>query len=196
MDTPVQPASPPVASAPEEFCSSTLLFVKDILSDQEFLVDSGASISVFLGPRLSSDVGVCLLTADGSPMICSTSHLIPLHFSCGSGSRVYTWNFQLAPVSILLLGADFLQHFNLLVDIKYRKLVHADCPEDVIIQASPGPQSAFKSVSFLSAPQRIQELLEKYPEILSSDGFSASKPRHGVRHHLLTQPGSPCFRKT
>ena len=62
-------AGPPVASAPEEFCSSTLLFLKDILSDREFLVDSGASVSVFPGPRSSSNDGVCLLTADGSPMV-------------------------------------------------------------------------------------------------------------------------------
>ena len=56
-------------------------------------------------------------------MICS--------FSCSSGSKVYSWNFQLAPVSVPLLGADILEHFNLLVDIKGRKLVHADalsCP--------------------------------------------------------------------
>ena len=109
--------------------------MKDILSDQEFLVDSGASVSVFPGPRLSSDDEVRLLTADGVhlltadgvrlltadrvrlltadrvrlltadgfPMICSGSCLILLQFSCGSGSRVYTWNFQLAPVSIPLL---------------------------------------------------------------------------------------------
>ena len=43
METPVQPAgSSPVASAPEEFCSSSLIFLKDILSDHEFLVDSRA----------------------------------------------------------------------------------------------------------------------------------------------------------
>ena len=138
MDSPVQPAGPSVASAPAEFCSSTLLFEKDILSGRESLVDSGPSVSVFPGPRLSSDDGVRLITADGSPVICSGSPLIHLRFSCGSGSRVYTWNFQVASVSIPLLGADFLQHFNLLVDIKGRKLVHADCPEDFFIQASPG----------------------------------------------------------
>ena len=58
MDAPVQPAGLSVASAPVEFCSSTLLFVKDILSDREFLVDSGASVSVFPDPRSSSVDGV------------------------------------------------------------------------------------------------------------------------------------------
>ena len=158
LDTPIQPAHPPVTSAPEEFCSFTPIFLKDILSNCDFLVDSRVSISVFPGPRSSSDDRVCLLTADGSSMVCSGTHLIPLLFSCCSGSKVYTWNFQLAPVSVPLLGADFLEHFNLLVDIKGRKVVHADCPEDVVIRASPGPQPTFKRVSFLLAPQKIQEL--------------------------------------
>ena len=117
-----------VTSASAEFCNSALLFVTDILSNREFLVDSGASVSVFPSPRSSSTDGTRLLTADGSSMFCSGSRLIPLRFSCGSDSRVYTWNFQLAPVSVPLLGADFLQHFNLLIHIKGCKLVHGDCP--------------------------------------------------------------------
>ena len=122
---------------------------------------------MFLGPKSLSVNGVRLLAVDGLPMICSGSCIIPLPFSCGSGSKVYTWNFQLAPVSIPLLGADFLDYFNLLVDIKDRKVVHADCPEDVVIQFSPGSQPAFKSVFFLSAPQQVQKLLEEFPDVIS-----------------------------
>ena len=150
---------------------------------------------MFPGPKSSSVNGVCLLTANGSPMICSGSPIIHLLFSCGSGSKVYIWNFQLAPVFIPLLGADFLKHFNLLVDIKGRKVVHADCPEDIVIRASPDPQPAFKSVSFHSAPQQAKKLLEEFLDILSSDVFTTSKPRHGVRHNLLTNPGPPVFAK-
>ena len=138
---------------------------------------------MFPGPRALTDDGVHLLAADGLPMICSGSCIIPLRISCGSGSKVYTWTFQLAPVSVPLLGADFLQQFNPLVDIKGFKVVHADCPEDVIIRASNGLHPAFKSVSFLSAPQCIQKLLEDFPDVQSSNRFTASKPGHGVRHH-------------
>ena len=81
------------------------------------------------------------------------------------------------------------------MDIKGRKLVHMDCPEDVIIHASPGPQPLFKSLSFLLAPQQIQKLLEEYPDALSSNSFTALKPHRGVRHHLLTNPGPPVFAK-
>ena len=113
-----------------------------------------------------------ILTADGSPMVCSGTKINPLPFSCGKDSKVYTWTFQLAPVSVPLLGADFLEHFNLLVDIKGRKVVHAQCPESVILHASPTPQPAFPRTSFLSAPPQIEKLLSKFPHFLSSDGFS------------------------
>ena len=199
VELPFQPAGffneLPDPEPEPEFCSFSLLFLRDILSDREFLVDSGASVSVFPGPKSTSSEGVRLLTADGTPMVCSGTKIIPLRFSCGSGSKVYSWKFQLAPVSVPLLGADFLEHFNLLVDIKGRKVVHAQCPEDVVMYASPSPQPAFRRASFLSAPAQIQKLLSEYPDVLSSDGFTASKPRHGVRHHLLTTPGPPVFAK-
>ena len=122
----VQPAGPvpepvpaPVpAPVPEEVCCSPLLFLRDILSDREFLVNSGAWVSVFNGPKSTSIDRVCLQSANGTLMMCSGSHIIPLCFSCGANSKVYSWNFQLAPVSVPLLGVDFLQHFNLVVHIK------------------------------------------------------------------------------
>ena len=169
MDSLFQPVGPPISSALEKFCSSSFLFLKDVLSGREFLVDSGASVSVFPGPRSSSDDGVQLLTADGSPMICSGTHNIPPRFSCCSGSRVYSWNFQLAPVSVPLLSVDFLEYFA----CRHQGPQVSPRPEDVVIQASPGPQPAFKSVSFLSVPREIQELLGKYADVLFSDKFKA-----------------------
>ena len=62
-------SSPPLASVPEEICFSSLIFLKGILSDREFLVGSGTSVSIFPGPQTSSDNGVCLLTAYSSLMV-------------------------------------------------------------------------------------------------------------------------------
>ena len=56
-----------------------------------------------------------------------------------------------------------LTNFNLLVNIKGRQVVHADCPKSVIFRASDGLQPAFLSVAFLSAPQQVKKLLEDYP---------------------------------
>ena len=42
---------------------------------------------------------------------------------------------------------------------------------------------------------RFRNFSLEYPDVLSSDGFIASKPQHGVRHHLLTNPGPPVYLK-
>ena len=111
LELPVQPASsPPLASIQEEICCSSLIFLKDILSDRKFLVDSGASVSVFPGPKGAANNGVCLLNADWLPTECSGSRIIPLRFSCGARSKVYTWNFQLSPVSFPLRLLTTLQY--------------------------------------------------------------------------------------
>ena len=205
VEIPIKPACPSSAPAPPlthvlapvpaEVCCSSLLFLQDILSDIEFSVDSGASVSVFPGPKSASIDRVCILIADRSPMVSSGSWIIHLRFSCCSRYKVYSWNFQIALVSVPLLGGDFLQVEDLLVDIKGRRVVLVDCPESVILRASPGSQPAFCSVAFLSAPQRGTKFLEDFPDVLSSDGFTALKPLHGVRHHLLTNPGPPVFAK-
>ena len=82
VELPFQPAgffdALPEPEPEPEMCSYSLLFLKDIFSDREFLVDSGASVSVFPGPKSTSSDGVRLLTADGSPMICSGTKIIPL----------------------------------------------------------------------------------------------------------------------
>ena len=45
------------------------------------------------------------------------------------------------------------------------------------------------------APREIRKLLSEYPDVLSSYGFSASTPKHGVFHDLPTAPGPPVFAK-
>ena len=128
-------------------------------------------------------------------MHCRGTRIIPQCFSCGSESKVFSWNFHLAPVSVPLLIANFLQHFNLLMDVKEPRQVHAQGPEDVVIHASSDPVPAFHCTLFLSAPQLIQKLLSEFLDVLSSNGFTTSKPCHGVRHHLLTNPGPPVYAK-
>ena len=41
----------------------------------------------------------------------------------------------------------------------------------------------------------MSDLLEEFPDVLQSDGFTASPPRHKVRHLILTNPGPPICAK-
>ena len=70
-------------------------------------MDSIAPVSVFPAPDASSN------SADGSLNNCSGSRFTPLQFR----SKLYHWTFQLAQVSVTILGAELLHHHHLLVDI-------------------------------------------------------------------------------
>ena len=70
------------------------------------LIQEGAYISVFpkTAPTPSAPLSQTkLLTAGGSPLPCFGACSIPLRF----GSCHFSWSFQLAPVSVSILGSDF-----------------------------------------------------------------------------------------
>ena len=118
--------------------SSPLIYLQDSLSSRRFLIDSGASVSVFPDPGSSGgDSGVKLLTADSSSLSCSGSRVIPLRF----GSHRFEWPFQLAPVAVPILGADFLKHYNLLLDVSNQRVFSADSSTSPSIVLPTSPDS-------------------------------------------------------
>ena len=130
-----------------------------------------------------------LLTTGGSPLPCFGACVIPLHF----GSRHFCWSFQLAPVFVPILGSDFLRHHALLVDVARASVLYADSLDFFSAVSSPAASDPF-CAHLQQAPREIQKLLSKYPDVLSSDGFSASTT-NGVFHNLPTVPGPPVFAK-
>jgi hypothetical protein len=89
-----------------------LLFVLDRFSNQRFLVDTGASFSVF--PHRSTAVpnGPHLSGPDGKNIPCWGPRRMRLTF----GRCRFVWPFLLAAVRFPIKGMDFLKHFRLLVD--------------------------------------------------------------------------------
>jgi len=182
-----------VSSLPAGSTSSALIYLHDKLSNRRFLVDTGASISVFPSTTASSTSGVQLLTADGSTLTCSGSRIMPLRF----GTWNCSWTFQLAPVAIPILGADFLQHHDLSVNLRSKTVFSNSYSNGskIVIPSSPTDATTPMQAAFLSTPKCVSELLEEFPDVLQTDGFTASPPRHKVRHHILTNPGPPIFAK-
>ena len=111
-------------SIPADSPSSSLMFLMNTLSGNRFLVDTGASLSVFSHHSrqpVSPAAGVQLRTADGTMMYTFGSRRLALQF----GSRRFDWNVLLADVYMPVLSADFLCEHHLLVDVAGSRLLDA-----------------------------------------------------------------------
>ena len=62
--------------------------------------------------------------------------------------------------------------------------------------SSPPESSEALHAALITTLIYIQDLLTEFPDVLSSVGFTAAPPKHGLCHHLQTQPGPPVFSKS
>ena len=104
------------------------LSLHDAKANRSFLIDTGAEVSVVPATedeRRRTPMQEELVAANGSRIRCYGEKKIQLQV----GSRNYEWTFLVADVRRPLIGADFLTHSSLLVDLQNNQLVH---PEEMI----------------------------------------------------------------
>ena len=104
--------------------------------------------------------------------------------------RSFEWTFYLGDVDQAILGADFLRHFNLLVDLKGRKLVDPTTTVSATARPAPGDST---HLSVIHKNHQFAALLKSFPTL--TQPYSASVPaKHHVTHHIETT-GPPVHAK-
>ncbi len=100
---------------------SCLFYVTDKNTQTQFLVDTGSKVSV-LSPSSSDRKTdkLTLLAVNDTPI--STYGKRSLTLNVGL-QRSLPWIFIIADVQKPILGADFLRHFELLVDVNRKQLI-------------------------------------------------------------------------
>ena len=101
----------------------------------KFFVDTGACVSIIPASRTQQQfrdikTSMMLTAANGTsiPTYGTTTRTIQLN-GC-----LYEWKFRLAQTSVPLLGADFLAHHGLIVDLKHGCLVDPEAIMAVQLQ--------------------------------------------------------------
>lgn len=175
--------------APNEISPTTSrrLFVTDRTTQKRFLVDTGADLCVYPRtylpePRTRSTYE--LTAANGT--VIHTYGTVDLTLNLGL-RRVFTWSFVVADISKPIIGADFLAHFGLLVDIGRRRLL-----DQVTQLTSTGEVTEYNgpSIKTIAGSTPYHDLLQQYPEITRPRG-APSEVLHSTRHHIVTTPGPP-----
>ena len=172
---------------------SKLFRIHDSLSGESYLVDTGAEISL-LPPtdygRKFRTRGSPLRAANNTDIASFGERTKSLQF----GTNTLCWKFNVADVSQPILGADFLCHHGLLVDARRLRLINAETFETTEAFAVSDKVPSVSIVKVSSAAQDFERLIDERPA-LTCPTFSNATPRHGVKHHILTED-APVFART
>jgi hypothetical protein len=169
-----------------------LIFLQDSVSEQRFLVDTGAAVSVLPHRSTAPSSGTPLTGADGRPIASWGTVKKSLTF----GIRTFLCTFILAAVSKPILGIDFLAAHRLLVDPFAGHVLDAFSLKPLM--AAPAAAAAHPRRSRLTAAlchvaPAVRSLISAFPAIIG-DGSGTPRPHHGV-HHSIETMGRPLFAK-
>lgn len=149
-------------------------------------MDTGAQRSILPHQSTAPPTGPILNTADNTTIPAWGTRDLQLHI----GSQHFKFNFVLAKVSYPILGADFLSHFHLIVDVHRRQVISSKTLIPLIsscFHPTPSPLIA----QLHSVPPEVRDLVTAFPTVFSTT-ISNHQPQHGVQHHISTS-GPPIF---
>ncbi|GFS97066.1 hypothetical protein TNCV_4492451 [Trichonephila clavipes] len=105
--------------------------------------------------------------------------------------RPFQWPFIIAKVKRGIIGADFLQKFQLLIDLHNRKLI--DGVTNLSIKGEVATIQENNDLSTVNRASKYFNLLKSYPD-LTKPNLVNRVVKHGVKHHILTT-GQPVYSK-
>ena len=160
-----------------------LFYVTDTVTGARFLIDTGAAISVIPPSRterknLSS---FALRAANGTPIRTFGQRSLTLRIGL---RRIFPWIFVIADVSQPIIGADFLRHFGLLVDLRAHQL--RDSITTLHVQGVASYANSLSlAVQPLDSGSVYDKLLADFPDI--TQPIYKDRPiKHDVTHRLVT----------
>lgn len=160
------------------------LCVRDKRSQLNFLVDTGANVSVLpisaVRHKLITETGnYSLFAANGTQIKTYGTHTLSLNLNL---RREFRWTFIVAGVKQPILGADFLSHYGLLVDLNRKQLIDSVTKLNILACVKDCLNPSVKTIDD-SHPYR--ELLCEFPEITKPVCFR-EPPLHAVQHFIET----------
>ena len=165
---------------------SSTLYVLDTTTNTFLLVDSGAEVSLLpAGQRDRSCPATSppLVAANGRPIASYARRRSTLLLD----GQQFSWSFIIADMPVGVLGADFLVHHSLAVDLK-RRFLFRWLPSDwaaelVIIKGVLRPLSIQWRVNLVAPDCPFLSMLRSRPA-LTTPSFDIQMPKHKVELHI------------
>ncbi|GFX80999.1 retrovirus-related Pol polyprotein from transposon 17.6 [Trichonephila clavipes] len=136
------------------------LYLSDKPSRMKYLIDTGADVLTYGQQLVTLDLGLC---------------------------RVFRWPFIIAAVSQPIIGANFLRHYGLLVDIRHGHLVDSLTRFQTQGTVQQGNNSG---IMVVNGNTKFHRLLAEFPSLVEA----TSAPRK-LKHTIITRE-PPVFSKS
>ncbi|GFR02630.1 retrovirus-related Pol polyprotein from transposon 297 [Trichonephila clavata] len=166
------------------------LYLSNGTSQSKYLIDTGADVSVIPLTTASKHLPPASLqpfAANGTVISTYGQQLVTLDLGL---RRVFKWPFIIAAVLPPIIGADFLRHYGLLVDIRHSHLVDSLTKLQTQGTVQQGNNSAIKAVN---GNTKFHRLLAEFPSLVEAVS-TPRKLKHEVKHSIVTR-GPPVFSK-
>ncbi|UYV63747.1 hypothetical protein LAZ67_2005485 [Cordylochernes scorpioides] len=172
--------------------NSHRLFITDYRNKISFLLDTGAEISV-LPPRPEDrrygPTNFTLTPANNSPIKTYGERFLNLDLGL---CRDFKWIFIIADTNKAILGANFMEYFGIIPDIKGKFII--DYLTKLRKRASiTNFNSLSPRCSINSYEDKFLNILSHYPSLTKPPSYSRPV-KHSVTHHITTK-GQPTFSK-
>ena len=167
---------------------SRLFHVKDRVSGNFYLIDTGAEVSV-IPPTVTDREGgpknLNLRAANGSIIHTYGERMLRINLTVHS---LFEWKFIIADVPVPIIGLDFLEHFGLLVDPKQRQLI--DSKHNLTIS---GISATFRAISpvVVQTVDEYHGLLLRYPQLRRRQ--DDLPPATTTTAHVIQTRGPPVY---
>lgn len=175
--------SPESAEVGESFSSQKT-------SGLRFLVDTGSDVSIIpatKSDRLSEPIPFLLHAANGTSIRTYSTKFVSTDLGL---RRKLTWNFLVADVSHALIGADFLAHFGLLVDLRNKALIDSTTK---LRSVGSVTMATIHSITTINGSHPFHGLLAEY-RLITQPATMRNEIQHDVSHHIVTK-GPPLASK-
>ncbi|XP_026481819.1 uncharacterized protein LOC113389000 [Ctenocephalides felis] len=103
--------------------------------------------------------------------------------------RNFSWKFVIADVEKPIIGADFLSIYNLLVDLRNKRLLEGDTKAQMMGKVTDAVVPTVKTLR-----KEHHSLLQEFPDITRPQG-APHTVKHSTTHHINTTPGPPIYFK-
>lgn len=174
------------------------LHIYDLRSNLRFLIDSGSVISLVPRSACTWKLKPSSLTlhAANNSKICTYGEY-PLNVNLGL-RRDFRWSFIIADVSAAIIGADFLVHYGLLLDLRTQRLMDPLTQLQVPAELCETTVFSISTVNSSCLPATMHDsyakLLHEFIDITLPNTVPKVEGPDSVQHHIVTT-GPPVFER-